>query len=126
MKSTEAEAAVTAVELARLSGAVPADIHYWGKKGYLEKKGGLSSFPVSQLPKAKMMVLLAGRLQIRPKKASELSDEFLLPYQNRPDAFTAMVAVVEALDTRITQFVDLVLELHLVERIRKIVGGEPS
>ena len=127
MESIDPEAALTAVELARLSGAVPTDISYWGKAGYLKKRLHSSSpFPISQLPKAKMMVLLAKRLQIKAKKASELADEFLRPYQDRPDAFTAMVAVVQALDTKITQFVDLILELDLVARIREIVGEEPS
>lgn len=109
-------AAVTGVELARLSGVTPDNIYYWVKKGYLEKQSDSPHARVllSQLPKAKVMAILTVRLQIKTEKASSIADEFLARYRGQEDAFCAMVAAVESLNSAITNLVDMILNLNLL------------
>lgn len=116
---------LSAVQLARLANVRPQDIRYWGKKGYLgagELEG--ESYELGQLPKARLMALFTKRLEMNAGKSSELADDFLRLYEDRPDAFTAMIAVVQALDTRITEFVKLVLDLDMVSKIGKMLEKE--
>ena len=115
----------SSTELARLSGATPDHIRYWGRVGLLLKHKDTSSpFLLSELPKAKLMVLFVERLQMKAKKSSSLADDLLADYQDREDAFEAMLAVVDALDRRITELVDLILDLNLVPHLLAVFSKE--
>jgi DNA-binding transcriptional MerR regulator len=113
---------LSAVQLARLANVRPQDIRYWAKRGYLgagELEEG--TYELGQLPKARLMALFTKRLEMNAGKSSQLADEFLRRYEDRPDAFTAMIAVVQALDTRITDFVKIALDIGLVSKIGKML-----
>jgi DNA-binding transcriptional MerR regulator len=121
---------VSAAQLADLARVLPHDIQYWGRLGYLTRgeveNGDERLYMLSQLPKAQLMALFTKRLQIRAKKAAELSDELLRQYEDRPDAFEATVGMVQLLESRITAFVDLILELKLLPRIGELLKEAPS
>lgn len=121
---------VSAAQLADLARVLPHDIQYWGRLGYLTRGDEESAddrlYTLSQVPKAQLMALFTKRLQIRAKKASELSDELLRQYEDRPDAFEATVGMVQLLEKRITAFVGLILELELLPRIGELLKEAPS
>ena len=121
---------LTAVQLASMANVLARDIQYWGREGFLSPGGkrpqGEISYTLSQLPKVKLMALFTKRLEIKAKKASELADALLSRYENSPDAFNATVGMVQLLESRITAFVDLILELDLLPRIGKLLKEAPS
>ena len=117
---------VSAAQLAGLAKVLPQDIQYWGRLGYLSTgtEPDDARYQLSQLPKARLMALFTKRLQIKAKKASELSDDLLRLYENKPDGFEATIALVQALETRITEFVSLIVDLDLVSKIAEILREE--
>ncbi len=125
----EIDVRLTAVQLASMANVLPQDIQYWGREGFLSRDGerpqGEISYTLSQLPKVKLMALFTKRLEIKAKKASELANALLLRYENSPDAFNATVGMVQLLESRITAFVDLILELKLLPRIGELLKEAP-
>ena len=117
---------LSAVQLASLANVRPQDIQYWGRKGYLSLRDepGDSQYQLCQLPKAQLMALFAKRLQIRSSKASQLADDLLRLYEDRPDAFRATIAMVQALESRITEFVSMILDSGLVPEIGDMLAKE--
>ena len=117
---------LSAAQLASLANVRPQDIQYWGRKEYLSEGGeaGGLQYQLSQLPKAQLMALFAKRLQMKSKKASDLADDLLRLYEDRPDAFKATIAMVQALESRITEFVSMILDLGLVGQIGDMLAKE--
>ena len=115
---------LSAAQLAHLANVRPQDVQYWARKGYLsagEKDGG-SQYQLSQLPKAQLMALFSKRLQIKSAKASQLADDLLRLYVDKPDAFKATIAMVEALESRITEFVSMIVDMDLVSHIGDLLA----
>ena len=118
---------MSAAQLAGLANVLPRDIQYWGRLGYLstgEEEG--QRCELRQLPKARLMALFTKRLQMKAKKASELADDLLRVYRGKADELNATIALVQALETRITEFVDLIVELDLVPRIAELLRKEKT
>jgi len=117
---------LSAAQLAHLANVRPQDIQYWSRKGYFSagEETSPSQYQLSQLPKAQLMALLSKRLQIKSAKASQLADDLLRLYQDKPDAFKATIAMVQALESRITEFVSLILDLDMVPQIGELLAKE--
>lgn len=114
---------LSAAQLAGLANVRLQDIQYWGRKKYLstgENSDG-AQYQLNQLPKAQLMALFAKRLQMKSEKASQLADDLLRLYEDKPDAFKATIAMVQALESRITDFVSMIVELDLVPRIGEML-----
>ena len=120
----EKNVSLSAAQLASLANVLPQDIEYWARKDLLPNEKGSKSgnYQLSQLPKAQLMGLFSKRLQIKAKKASQLADDVLALYKDRPDAFQATIAMVQALESRITEFVSLILDMNLVEQIGELLA----
>jgi hypothetical protein len=116
--------AISAVELARLVYAAPSDVHYWGRSGYLRRLQGSPGYPLDQLRKAQLMAVFTKRLQMKSSKASELADDLLQLCQDRADGLTTTIALVRALESHITEFVALIVDLGLVSSIADILRKE--
>ena len=123
---------ISAAQLAGMANVLSQDIQYWGRSGYLNREengsveyegpeAGGKSYNLSQLPKAQLLALFTKRLQIKASKASELAEQLLAEYQDRDDAFSATIGMVQLLESRITAFVNLILELNLMPRIAELL-----
>ena len=123
---------LSAAQLAAMANVLPQDIQYWGRSGYLNGEGNGQNdeeapeedgklYVLSQVPKAQLMALFTKRLEIKASKASELADQLLAEYQDRDDAFSATIGMVQLLESRITAFVNLILELNLMPRIAELL-----
>jgi len=117
---------LSAAQLAGLANVRLQDIQYWGRKKYLStgQDADGSQYQLNQLPKAQLMALFARRLQMKSAKASQLADDLLRLYEDEPDAFKATIAMVQALESRITEFVSLIVEMNLVPRIGEMLEEE--
>jgi hypothetical protein len=121
---------VSGAQLAALANVLPQDIRYWGRSGYLkgetqDEGAEDTSYKLTQLPKVQLMALFTKRLEIKAKKASELADDLLRLYANKPDALKATIGMVQLLESRIGAFVDLILEMDLLPRIGALLKEEP-
>ena len=119
---------LSAAQLAGLANVRVQDIQYWERKNYLStaKDPDGPQYQLSQLPKAQLMALFAKRLQMKASKASELANDLLRLYEDNPDAFKATVAMVEVLESRITEFVSMIVDLGLVSRIGDLLAKEKT
>jgi hypothetical protein len=117
---------LSAAQLAGLANVRLQDIQYWGRKGYLSSGQDCngSQYQLSQLPKAQLMALFAKRLQMNAEKASQIAEDLLRLYENKPDAFKATIAMVEALESKISDFVSMIVDLNLVPRIGEMLEEE--
>jgi len=118
------DAAVNAVELARMAGVTAADIHYWGKSEYLAKRTGSSPFPLSQLPKAQLMGIFAKQLHMDAGNASKLAEQLLPVYARRPDVVAALKTLAEVVESRIDGLARLLVETDLVPQLSKILESK--
>jgi DNA-binding transcriptional MerR regulator len=120
------DAAVTAVELARLAGVAPKDIHYWGKSEYLEKRrNGSSSFPLSQVPKAQLMGIFAKQLHMDAATASKLAEQLLPLYATKPDVVAALKTLAAVVDSRIDALARVLMETDFAPMLQKLLEPKP-
>ena len=125
--SDASDAGITAVEMARLARVTPADIHYWGKSGYLEKRpGGSSAFPLSQVPKAQLMGIFAKQLCMDTGEASRLAEQLLPLYEQKPDIVTALRTLATAVQSRIGALAEVLVDSGVVSTIDQLLQTEPS
>jgi hypothetical protein len=104
-----------------MAGVAPGDVHYWGKSDYLEKrKNGASSFPLSQLPKAQLMGILVRQLHMDAANASRLAQQLLPVYEKRPDVIGALEALADAVESRIDDLAQLLMETDLLPQLAKL------
>ena len=121
---------MSGAQLAALAKVLPQDIRYWGRSGYLkgDPQGDgeeESSYTLDQLPKVQLMALFTKRLEIKAKKASDLADDLLRLYEDKPDALKATIGMVQLLENRIGAFVNLILEMKLLPRIGELLKEGP-
>lgn len=130
------DVSLSATQLAKLAGVQPNDLAYWGRAGFLDVKGEKRdenkevddegrAFSLGQLPKAKLLGLFAKRLQIKASRASEIADELLEHYRTEPEKFAATVSMVQLLETKITAFIDLLVERDLVPLMEELMKEDP-
>ena len=99
---------LSARELARVSGATKPQLAYWSKAKYLERRAADSyEFPLSQVPKARVMSVLVNKVGMDAEKAFKLSKKFLERYNDAPDASKAVLALLDALYIRFDDVIDL-------------------
>jgi len=111
MRPTAPDVAITAVEMARSAGVTPDDVRYWGRAGLVKKRrGGLSLFPVSEIPKVQLMGIFAKRLHMDAATAARLSDRLLPLYADRPDVVERLESLAEAVDSHIEELAERLLE----------------
>jgi len=119
------DVAITAVELARMARVTPADVHYWGRSGYLEKrKNGSSPFPLSQLPKALVMGIFAKQLHMDAENASRLAEKLLPVYAKRPDYVEAIRTLALAVERQTEALARLLLDTGFVAKIGDLLKNE--
>jgi hypothetical protein len=111
VRPTTPDVAITAVEMARSAGVTPDDVRYWGRAGLVKKRrGGLSLFPVSEIPKVQLMGIFAKQLHMDAATAARLSDRLLPLYADRPDVVECLENLAEAVDSHIEELAEELLE----------------
>jgi hypothetical protein len=117
---------LSAAQLAGLANVRLQDIQYWGRKKYLStgEETDEPQYQLSQLPKAQLMALFAKRLQMKSEKASQIADDLLRLYKDKPGAFRATIAMVELLESRITEFVSMIVDMDLVSHMGDLLTKE--
>jgi hypothetical protein len=121
----EGDVAISAVELARMARVTPADVHYWGRSRYLEKRrNGSSAYPLSQIPKALLMGILVKQLHMDAGNASKLADQLVPVYANRPDSAEAIRTLALAVERKIEALVCLLMDTGFVEQIGDLLKKE--
>ena len=124
----EKQVFISAVQLAKLAGVKPTDIHYWGRFGYLtHQTNGSAPYPLDQLPKAQLMALFTKRLEMRAEKAARLADQLMEQYPEHPDIVEAAKVLLKALEVRTAEVATLLVEAKLVEKLDALAteGGVP-
>jgi len=120
--SYERDIGITAVELARMAKVSPADIHYWGKNGHLEKQeSGSSSYPLAQVPKAQLMGIFAKRLHMDAASSSKLADQLLPMYERQPDIVERFRILADVVGNRIDGLARMLMETDLVPSLAKLL-----
>ena len=121
----ERDLAITAVELARMAGVTPADIHYWGKSEYLKRmKNGSSPYPATQIPKAQLMGIFAKQLHMDAASSSRLAEQLLPVYAAHPNVVEALETLAEVVEQRIEGLARLLMETDLVAQLAKLLERE--
>jgi hypothetical protein len=106
---------LSAKELARTAGATKPQVIYWAKAGYLERReDGYYMFPLSQVPKAKVMGILTNSVGLDAERASRLSTRLLARFDDAPDAAKAVLVFLDALSDHLDEVMDLMIgtEFH--------------
>jgi hypothetical protein len=118
-------AGITAAELARIAGVTPADVHYWGKNGHLEKRKNVSSpYPLNQVPKAQLMGIFAKQLHMDATSAAGLAEQLLPLYAKHPDIVEGLRTLAEVVENRIEGLAHMLLETDLVPNLAKLLEKE--
>jgi len=101
---------LSAKELARTAGATKPQVIYWAKAGYLERREeGYYMFPLSQVPKAKIMGILTNSVGLDAERASKLSTRLLARFDDAPDAAKAVLVFLDALSDHLEEVIDLMI-----------------
>ena len=115
----------SAVQLARAANVDPKDVRYWGREEFLERKtNGQTPYPISQLPKARLMGVFAKRLHMDAGNASRLADQLISRYSGRTDSYDVLTSLASAIDTRIEEFVNAIVETGFLSEIKKLLNGQ--
>ena len=118
---------VSAVQLAKLAGVKPSDIHYWGRFGYLARRENRGApYPLDQLPKAQLLGLFTRRLSMRAEKAAQLADQLMRLYPDHPDIGGAAIDLLKAIEIRIDEVASLLVEANLTNKIHELAVKEAS
>lgn len=113
---------VSAVQLAKLAGVKPSDIHYWGRFGYLaRRKSRGAPYPLDQLPKAQLMGLFAKRLDMRAEKAAQFADQILPLLTDQIVDFQAIRSLFVALDSHIAELIALLVNEGVLSKIQLLL-----
>ena len=119
-----ADMKLSAVQLAELSGLRAEDIHYWARKGYINRSrngsGSKRPFPMSELEKVRLMGSLTKKYEMDALKASELADELLKMHEREPHAYQAALKLLEAFDKGITTLARVLAEVGFVDAFDKV------
>jgi len=87
---------VSAVQLAKLAGVRPEDVHYWARKGYIQHRpnGSKTPFVLSDLPRIKLMKKLIEEYSMEPSQAAPLAQRLLAISAENSEAYeTALNAL---------------------------------
>jgi|GEM_PF-2282573 hypothetical protein len=118
---------LSARELARVSGATKPQLAYWSKAKYLERRAADSyEFPLSQVPKARVMSVLVNKVGMDAEKAFKLSKKFLERYHDAPDAAKAVLAFLNALYVRFDDIIDLMSETKFQQEVLATLAPEEN
>ena len=130
----EEEMCTTAVQLAQAANVDPNDIRYWGRAEFLQRKSnGQTPYPLSQLPKARLMGVFAKRLHMDADNASRIADQLISRYSGRADSYDVLTSLARVIDTRIEEFVNAIVETGFLKNIEELLteqaesnnGGPP-
>ena len=92
---------LSARDFARAAGARKPQVLYWAKAQYIvRREHGDYVFPLSELPKAKVMGVLVNQVGLEPGKASSLAGRLLKWFENSPDTAKAVLVFLDALYER--------------------------
>lgn len=91
---------ISAVQLAEFTGLRPQDIHYWCQKGYLKRSrnGSKTPFSTNDIEKVLLMKELTKRYELKARAASNLADEIIEMYEDKPDSYMAALGLLECFD----------------------------
>lgn len=114
---------IGAEQMAKLTGVSRDQLYYWGKAGYiLKKNSGKNQFPLSQLPKARIMNLLVNEIGLDPKMASTLADAILKADQKPTEAeVEAVLKLLKAISKIFVAIVEAFKKRGETERLREII-----
>jgi len=92
---------LSARDFARAAGARKPQVLYWAKANYISRREhGDYVFPLSELPKAKVMSVLVNQVGLDPGKASSLAARLLEWFDDSPDTAKAVLVFLDALYER--------------------------
>jgi len=92
------KAYISAQDIADIAGASKSQVLYWGRTKYIPRRTtGYNQYPISAVPKAKLMALLTNEIGIESSKASQLADSLLSWIEERPGVVDALLTFLRAL-----------------------------
>lgn len=112
---------VSAQDIADIAGVTKAQVNYWGKAGFLpHRPSGYHQFPVTAVPKARMMRLLASEIGLEAAKASVLADKLLAWGEKSPESVDALVEFLRALYVDFDDVIARLEESGFGEELRQL------
>ena len=123
---------LSAKELARASGARKPQLIYWAKADYLDSHdNGYYMFPMSQVPKARVMAVLVNKVGMDAERAAKLSTKLLDRHADDPDVAEAVLVFLDALYDRFDDVMRLMIgtKFHkalLHSLVKADEGSEPT
>lgn len=108
---------VSAVQLAKIAGLRPQDLHYWAYKGYIKRRnnGTKTPFSISQLDKILLMKTLTKKYGLEAGMSSKLADDILQMYADDPDSYKAAVNLLNMFDKGIKVVAETLVRLGFNE-----------
>jgi hypothetical protein len=92
------EVFVSAQDVGDFAGVEKAQVLYWGRAGFLPRRAaGYHQYPLSAVPKTKLMGLLTNEIGLEAARASQLADSLLGWIKERPQAVDALLTFLRAL-----------------------------
>ena len=113
---------VSAAYLAQQAGVRRGDIHYWARKGFIERRadGGKTPYYLHDLPKIRLMQQIIEGLKLEAKHASALADKILKLYQARPEQYEAAVNLVEMFIKSFDVLTEILVELGFNNALKEL------
>ena len=125
---------VSAVQLAKLAGVRPEDVHYWARKGYIQHRsnGSKTPFLLSDLPRIRLMKQLIDEFKMEPSHAAPLAERLLAIGPETSDAYEIALMVLRLFEENLELLTRLLAKLGFKQALKEelmqtqTVRGRPT
>jgi hypothetical protein len=94
-------------------------VHYWAEKGFLRRtrNGTKTPYHLSDLDKVRLMQYLIGEYGMEALKAAHVADELLAMHGDEPDAYAAVLGLLEAFEKGLGHLARILAKIGLTSEL---------